>query len=820
MGDGTGTGKGRIIATLAGLRWHHPRTASRRAAWLSPSRALLEDARRDAHAVGLDPALVVDAREHEWPEKGIVFATYAQVRGTADRRRLTKWLLDDSDTPFVAWDEAHALRNVGAANEGGASQRSQQATGARALCAEAPNACVLYASATGLENVGSLAYLDRLGLWGGPGGFFASGGELVRALRRTGLGGLELAALDLKSRGVSRTVSLSMRGVDNELRTYALDEESRKVQQRWSGAWQLIEQQWRIHESETPGNRTKTAQGEGSPRYVARAMRLAHLRVRFFRYLLSALKGPRLIEDLEREIAAGNAPVVQLVHTHESLLASHRACFDARAGRVWHPPEPRWILCEELHQHLEALFPVRHRGEKNDEWVEIPGARTTRARALAVLAEERNTPVPLLDQLVLHFGDRLAEVTGRVLRHAHGGGIEERTHEEREREASAFCRGARDVLVFTAAGASGRSYHATRALEDRRRRVHFVLETATSARQLVQGLGRTHRAHQWSAPRVVNVMTDLPAEQRFRSRAIRRLAQLGAASRGDRKGLRGAVPDEVTPDFESLSARQAMARLTARIGRDREEDERWQKWLGTRVSTLNAAGLWTRLVQLSPDNQATVADAFAREYRATYANNERLDRIDRGIEDWHVQDAKWVGRTWLHGTGVSCETRWLRHRRPVHAKTNQERLNYCQTIEAQGACLTSPRVPDGYAVRIAGDQGWVKVGPMGIVHLPTGDLARNWHGVHDANEVVRVHARVYDAGQATWGTTYRPYWTHVVLIGDALAVLGLLEGKGRVRRLVVPGGSRPILAVVAEVPDYLRAARALASDTESKEIRE
>ena len=56
------------------------------------------------------------------------------------------------------------------------------------------------------------------------------------------------------------------------------------------------------------------------------------------------------------------------------------------------------------------------------------------------------------------------------------------------------------ILVFSIAGGNGRSYHADLACANTERRIHYLLEPGWRADQAIQGLGRTHRTHQASAP--------------------------------------------------------------------------------------------------------------------------------------------------------------------------------------------------------------------------------------------------------------------------------------------------------------------------------
>jgi hypothetical protein len=53
--------------------------------------------------------------------------------------------------------------------------------------------------------------------------------------------------------------------------------------------------------------------------------------------------------------------------------------------------------------------------------------------------------------------------------------------------------GAKRILVFSDAGGTGRSYHASLDAKNQQRRMHFLLEPGWRADRAIQGLGRTNR---------------------------------------------------------------------------------------------------------------------------------------------------------------------------------------------------------------------------------------------------------------------------------------------------------------------------------------
>lgn len=76
---------------------------------------------------------------------------------------------------------------------------------------------------------------------------------------------------------------------------------------------------------------------------------------------------------------------------------------------------------------------------------------------------------------------------------------------------------------------------ATITAENQSRRNHYLLEPGWRADAAIQGLGRTHRTHQATAPLFRPVSTDCRGERRFISTIARRLDSLGALTRGQRQ---------------------------------------------------------------------------------------------------------------------------------------------------------------------------------------------------------------------------------------------------------------------------------------------
>ena len=556
LGDGTGAGKGRQVAGIILDQWLR---GKRRHIWLSKNEALLEDARRDWSALG---GLPLDVQPlSQWKlgapigmDHGILFVTYPTLRsGRADATRLRQ-ILDWATPEFdgvIAFDEAHAMANA-AGGEGsrGKVKGSEQGISGVRLQNLLPRARVLYASATGASDVNNLAYAMRLGLWG-PETAFADRGQFVAAIREGGIAAMELVARDLKALGLYTARALSFAGVEYDVLEHALTPEQVAIYDAYADAWAIIHanletalESTRIVDAATGATLNANAKSSALSRFEG-------TKQRFFGQLLLSMKLPSLIPAIEADVEAGQAVVVQLVSTAEAML-------DRRLAEL--SPEEREALeidvspREYVIDYLAAAFPTRQmrvftdtegntRSEPMSDDEGRPVHSQSALRARDELIEQLCALPPIgtaLDTLIERFGtEAVAEVTGRtrrlVVRDDGRQKLESRTARSNLVEADAFMRGEKRILVFSDAGGTGRSYHACLSAANRARRIHYLLEPGWRADAAIQGLGRTHRTRQASAPLFRPVTTDVRGERRFISTIARRLDSLGALTRGQRQ---------------------------------------------------------------------------------------------------------------------------------------------------------------------------------------------------------------------------------------------------------------------------------------------
>ena len=76
-----------------------------------------------------------------------------------------------------------------------------------------PRARVVYCSATGVSEVGNMAYMTRLGLWG-SGSAFPDFEQFLDSMKKRGVSFMEMLAMELKAEGNYVARGLSFRSLN------------------------------------------------------------------------------------------------------------------------------------------------------------------------------------------------------------------------------------------------------------------------------------------------------------------------------------------------------------------------------------------------------------------------------------------------------------------------------------------------------------------------------------------------------------------------------------------------------------------------------
>jgi P-loop containing NTP hydrolase pore-1/C-terminal domain on Strawberry notch homologue len=590
LGDGTGAGKGRQIAGIILDNFLKGRT---QAIWISKSDKLIEDARRDWCALGGVETDIVALSKYKQGQpilldQGILFTTYATLRsaektGKPSRlQQILTWVGSEFEG-VIAFDESHAMGNA-ASEKGsrGIKRPSQQGIVGLRLQNALPQARVLYVSATGATKVSNLAYAARLGLWQTGDFPFASRVEFIQSIEAGGVAAMEVVCRDLKVLGLYFARNLSFDGVEYEALEVELTPDQIQIYDSYAGAFQMIHAHL---ESALKACNITNSSGKalnGRAKAAAKSLFESH-KQRFFNYLITSMKCPTLLRAIAHDLEAGYAAVIQIVSTNEEMLKRRLAEVPTEE---WSDLNIDLTPREYVMGYLTQAFPIQlyavYSDEKGSEYSELvhdsEGNPVFSQEAIALrdemiehLASQPALP-GALDQILHAFGvEEVAEVTGRSLRllkDRDTGRLfaSHRPASANLAESQAFLDDQKRILIFSDAGGTGRSYHADLGCANQRRRVHYLLEAGWRADNAIQGLGRSHRTNQASAPIFRPVVTTVRGERRFISTIARRLDALGALTKGQRQtGGQGLFDPK--DNLESSYAEAALMQLLRLIYR-------------------------------------------------------------------------------------------------------------------------------------------------------------------------------------------------------------------------------------------------------------
>lgn len=672
VGDGTGVGKGRILAGIVADNYNQNR---QRALWLSVNNDLLESTRRDLTDLGTEIPL---ARINDYPAageitltRGVIFSSYSSLISTARNGakrldQIQRWLGPDG---VVIFDEAHKAKNALASGRGEPTQTGQAVIDLQD-CERNPNYRVVYSSATGATDVRNMAYMVRLGLWGPstafPGGFT----EFLTEVDSGGVGAMEMVSRDLKSLGIYASGSISFgtcpnsgKAVDYRERTHYLTPQQREMYNRAAAAWQCVLNNIREAIEVTNGGRA--------------ARRVAHSKFwgdhqKFFRQTISAMKVPTVIEETEKALVEGKSVVISLIGTGESRTREQVARATASGSDL---ADLDFTPREVIASMVDRGFPTtlyqdvtdHATGKVTKEPVRDVNGNIVQSRQALEIKQSLidglsalDLPENPLDQLVNHFGEKnVAELTGRtrrLIRDPQTGRIEYKKRAPdgipmdrvNIHEMEMFQSGKKRIAIISDAASTGISLHASNRALNKQRRVHITLELGWSADRQMQTFGRTHRSDQAVPPEYVLVSTELGGEKRFSSTIARRLGSLGALTKGDRGAADAG--DLAKYNFETDEGRAALSLLLSSIMQGGEVPG-----LENPLQTLRDMGLLTtdpeggedirkedlndvprflnRVLALDCERQSAVFSRFSDLFDQTLRHAKANGTFDEGITD-------------------------------------------------------------------------------------------------------------------------------------------------------------------------------------------
>ncbi len=670
-GDGTGIGKGREIYAFIYDQFQQGR---RKHVHISASHQLVVDAERDRDAVGL-PLSILHQAKHKPADvltasQGVFFTTYTMLAQDFKRNRprfkqLADWLGRDFDG-VIAFDESHLMKNAASTPYGGKASTdagTQRGNMGIELQRMFPNARVRYFSATGATEVRHLAAYERLGLWG-TGAPFPDFPSFVLAMERGGVAAMEMLCRDLKAVGsyLARTISYGpSRDKDGTIvPDTAVEYEPLRHNMTLAERFQYdeIAELW----SQLLAAFEEAEQTAGQQRNPNRYAQFYATQQRFFLQLMMACELPDVIAAIDRDLSEGRSVVVSLFNTNEAQTERKvsRALADGLDLSEL-DATPR----EMIVQLIEKQFPIYQYHEVTDPMTgkvksvraedehgnpEISRENMAKRAELLDRVADLDFPQNPLDTLLNHFGpENVAEITGRSHRFERGRYVRRKisgvgTKRLNEHETRQFQDGTKRLAIVSGAGATGISLHADVDAKNHQRRVFYAFQLSWSADQQMQVFGRVHRSHQVSAPIIRLVLLDLAGQKRQVNAVSKRLATLGALTKGERQSPGGALfrPEDVTDRFGAAALARLYQEIThgdhanARLGvRDLERMGVLDKdKAAVRDSLLRKVNHFlNRIMVLPVEKQNTIFELFYERYVEAGDAAKQRGAFDFGVSE-------------------------------------------------------------------------------------------------------------------------------------------------------------------------------------------
>jgi hypothetical protein len=673
VGDGTGVGKGRILAGIIADNFNQGRE---RALWLSVNNDLIEATRRDLTDLGLESIPLARINDYQAAgeitlPRGVLFSSYSSLIAaakTGQRRidQIQQWLGTDA---VVIFDEAHKAKNALASGFGDPTLTGQAVIDLQDP-ERNPDYRVVYSSATGATDVRNMAYMTRLGLWSigtsFPGGFQ----EFMQEIESGGVGAMEMVSRDMKALGMYLSGSISFgtcpqsgKAVEYRERIHRLTPEQKEMYNRAAAAWQAVLRN--IDEALLITNGGRRARATALNKFWGDHQR-------FFRQVICAFKVPSVIAEAETALSNGKSVVISLVGTGEARTREQVAKATANGGMLEDLDfSPREVIAAMVDRGFPTTLYQDVTDPGTGKTIQVPvkdaQGNTVQSKEALRMKQELidglsalELPENPLDQLVNHFGERnVAELTGRTRRLISDVRTGQVQYKKRAPEGVAMDRtnvyemeqfqaGKKRVAIISDAASTGISLHASNRAENRQRRVHITLELGWSADKQMQTFGRTHRSDQAVPPEYVLLSTELGGEKRFSSTIARRLGSLGALTKGDRGAADNG--DLAKYNFETEEGRAALSLSLRRIMKGEavtglDNPKQTLRDIGLLVSNrdggedirkedeYNVPRFLNRVLALEVEQQNALFDYFADLFDQTLRFAKSNGTFDEGVTD-------------------------------------------------------------------------------------------------------------------------------------------------------------------------------------------
>ena len=490
IGDGTGTGKGRIISSIIHVESNK---GFKKHIWVSSSPDLIHDAFRDLSDVGYydnglrsKPLQITDTKQtHSISHNGIVFMTYSALISKKRMDQIMKWCNGSDFEGVIVFDESHKGKHSMGSNA------SQTSSAMIKLQNTLYKSKVVYASATACSRPKHMGYMTRLGLWGYEKSPFKSFEEFQRSLRHMTSLSNEIIAIHLKRKGVLCSRHMSFNDVTFNKRIIDIDSEDIQLYNTACTVFQDIYAIKEVRESSHKMHHWSAV-------------------LRFFRALMVSFKMDELFRLIDAH-TPDKSIIISIQSTFEEYSTHRSEDFDAPHAILNKYVKMVHTYSEDARSKVTAIM-----------------------NGVSHVQFGKGNPLDMLLERYTH--SRIAEITGR------NTGISNMD------EQTAFINGKKDIAIISEASSHGISLHSNHAFRNQKKRFHIILEIPWSVEQFMQQCGRSHRTGQVNAPHYELLVTQIPSENRFVSSLCKRLQLLGAFSNGNRNSMNHLLGGEVNLD--------------------------------------------------------------------------------------------------------------------------------------------------------------------------------------------------------------------------------------------------------------------------------
>ena len=576
IGDQTGVGKGRVVASLI----RYAKLSGQTPIFITKKPDLYADMMRDLADVDLGnfkPFMTNESLRVPLPEGGQlrtgasthqqemrsllqagnlgsydgIFTTYYQLQsvgGEEPERR--DFLRRFANNAILLLDESHMAG--GSISDREDSKVSNRADFTRELIERSQG--VLYSSATYAKNPQVMTLYSKTNMRLAVGRMET----LVSLIQKMGVPGQQALATMLTEEGQYIRRERSYEGIRFTAEATGVD---REVAENAAAIMSSIMDFDRVKQSavkamnkelkrEAKAFKRDTAIGEAG----AKSIEFASLMHNLIDQMLLSLKAEATVQKSLELLRNGEKPVITVANTMGSFIGNYAAAHGIKPGDAL-DLDFGAMLSRYLERSREVIikdaYGVRQYNHTrmdgsscyrlSDEELGLDGVAAFEDAIERIQETDFSdlpiSPIDYIENRLQQSGYQVSEVTGREhqIEYLPDGGqfYQARSQADRSTRAAienvkAFNRGHFDVMVLNQAGATGISLHASEKFLDQRPRHMVVAQAERNIDDFMQMLGRIHRHGQVTLPSYTLLCADIPAEKRPGAVLAKKMALLNA----------------------------------------------------------------------------------------------------------------------------------------------------------------------------------------------------------------------------------------------------------------------------------------------------